>query len=96
MQIGRTIVVTATSKGVTVIFNKQAMAEFKGHQSKRRRERVIIFVVLGLAFHFLGAALAVLLGVAMAVYALCEIDATLSYANFLKAHELGIHARFDE
>jgi hypothetical protein len=79
-----------------VIFNKQAMAEFKAHQSKRRRDRVIVLVGLGLAFHFLGAAQAVLLGVAMAVYALSEIDATLSYANFLKAHELGLHNRFDE
>jgi hypothetical protein len=76
---------------VNVIFKKQASIDYQARQTKRRRERVGVLVIIGLVFYFVGAAEAILLSVAMAVYALSEIDANLSYANFLKEHELGLH-----
>jgi len=76
---------------VIVIFNKQASKDYRAQQIKRRLERMGVLVIIGLVFHFVGAAEATLIGVAMAVYSLSEIDASLSYANFLKAHELGLH-----
>lgn len=74
-----------------MILNKQASIDYQAGQTKRRRERVGVLVIIGLVFYFVGAAEAVLLSVGMAIYALSEIDANLSYANFLKEHELGLH-----
>lgn len=76
---------------LNVIFNKQASKDYKAQQAKHRLERLGALVIIGLVFYFVGTAQAVLIGVAIAVYALSEIDANLSYANFLKEHELGLH-----
>jgi hypothetical protein len=74
-----------------VIFNKKTLEDYRAKQVKRRNERLGVVLILGLIAHFVGVAEAVLVGVMMAVYALSEIDATLSYANFLKERELGLH-----
>jgi hypothetical protein len=76
-----------------VIFNKQASQE---HLSKPRLERLAFAVLVGVCFYFGGAAIAGLLGLIGILYALSEIEAQLVYANFLKAHEIGLHDRFDD
>ena len=72
-------------------FNKQVAKDYRAQQSKRRNERVGVVLIILLVSYFVGVAEAVLVGVAMAVYALSEIDSNLSYANFLKERELGLH-----
>lgn len=74
-----------------MIFNKKASEDYRAKQAKRRNERLGVVLLIGLIAYFVGVAEAVLVGVVMAVYALSEIDASLSYANFLKERELGLH-----
>lgn len=74
-----------------MIFNKKASEDYRAKQTKRRNERLGVVLLIGLIAYFVGVAEAVLVGVVMAVYALSEIDASLSYANFLKERELGLH-----
>ena len=74
-----------------MIFNKQASKDYQAKQSKHRIERLGILVNIILIYYFLGAAEAVIVGVAMAVYALSEINANLMYANLSKERELGLH-----
>jgi len=78
-------------EGITVNFNKQVSKDYRAQQSKRRNERVGVVLIILLVSSFVGVAEAVLVGVAMAVYALSEIDSNLCYANFLKERELGLH-----
>ena len=92
----RTIVAIATSKGVTVIFNKQASQEHQKRLSKARLERLGVAVLISVCFYFGGAAIVGLAAVVSVLWTLSEIEAQLVYANFLKAHELGLHDRFDE
>ena len=73
------------------MFNKKAMKDYQAKQAKRRNERLGVVVLISLIAYFVGVAEAVGVGVVMAIYALSEIDASLSYANFLKEHELGLH-----
>ena len=87
---------TTKSIGVTVIFNKQAAQEHKKRMSKARLERLGVSVLIGVSFYFWGAAIAGVVAVLSVLWKLTEIEMALDYANFLKAHELGLHDRFDE
>ena len=90
------ILSTIKSIGVTVIFNKQASQEHKERMTGARRERLVVAVLVGLIFYFGSAAIAGLVAIFSVLWTLTEIEMQLSYANFLKAHELGLHDRFDE
>ena len=90
------ILSTIKSIGATVIFNKQASQEHEKRMTEARRERLGVAVLVGLSFYFGSAAIAGLVGLIGILYALSEIEAQLVYANFLKAHEIGLHDRFDD
>jgi hypothetical protein len=90
------MVVIATSKGAPVIFNKRASQAHQKYLSKLRLERLGVAVLISVTFYFLGAAIAGLAALVSVLWTLTEIEARLEYANFLKAHELGLHDRFDE
>ena len=79
-----------------MIFNKQASQEHEKRMTEARRERLGVAVLVGLSFYFGSAAIAGLVAVFSVLWTLTEIEMRLSYANFLKAHELGLHDRFDE
>ena len=79
-----------------MIFNIQAGQEQKKRMSKARMERLGVAVLIGVSFYFWGAAIAGLVAVLSILWTLTEIEMRLDYANFLKAHELGLHDRFDE
>ena len=81
---------------MTLIFNKQAGQEHKKRMNKARLERLGVSVLIGVSFYFWGATIAGLLAVLSVLWTLTEIEMRLDYANFLKAHELGLHDRFDE
>jgi hypothetical protein len=63
---------------------------YQAQKSKSRNEFVGVLLIIGLISYFEGVAYGVLAGVVMVVYALCEIDTNLKYANFLKERELGL------
>jgi hypothetical protein len=90
------MVVIVTTKGATVIFNKQAMKEAQQRRNKNRLERLGFAALISAFFYFGGAAIAGLVGLIGILYALSEIEAQLVYANFLKAHEIGLHDRIDD
>jgi hypothetical protein len=87
---------TTKSIGVTVIFNKQATQEYDKRMGKARLERLGVAVLIGVSFYFGGAAIAGLVAVLSVLWTLREIEARLDYANFLKAHEHGLHDRLYE
>ncbi len=79
-----------------MIFNKQASAEHQQRRRKNRLERLGLAVLVSACFYFGGAAIAGLVGLIGILHALSEIEDQLVYANFVKAHELGLHDRFAE
>ncbi len=79
-----------------MIFNKQASQEHQRRLSKSRLERLGVAVLISVSFYFGGAAIAGLVAVLSVLWTLSEIEAQLVYANFLKAHELRLHDRFEE
>ena len=79
-----------------MIFNKQAMKVFKAQQNKSRLQRLGVVVLVSLSFYFQGPAVAGLVGLCAVIYSLSEIDAGISYANFLKEHEIGLHDLTDD
>ena len=79
-----------------MIFNKQASQEHQKHLRKSRLERLAFALLVGVSFYFGGAAIAGLVGLLGILYALSEIEAQFVYANFLKAHEIGLHDLTDD
>jgi len=74
-----------------MIYDKDAVEQYKISQRKISFEKVGSSIIAGLVYYFGGIQVAILLGLVFIIYSLCDIRMLLSYQNFMKEKDIGVH-----
>ena len=74
-----------------MFYNKQAREDYRRAQKKIDFEKIGSIFVLGISYYCGGFSLAGLLGLMFVVHSLCEMQKSISYQNFMKEKEIGVH-----
>jgi hypothetical protein len=74
-----------------MFYKREAMESYKRKQKKIDYGKLGSVFAVGASYYFGGFHTACVVGLAVIIYSLSEIEKLLSYQNFMKEKEIGLH-----